>query len=176
MFLHSGSSPAIVWLRSILFHTSVVYCAMLTCILLRLLPQRLFQAFRLSCELELLKGLLELEEERKGLLFLAWLLLSWKGRVSASWSRRLRMGLAGFRRLWWSCWVHCSVASSRASLYRYMLPLPQHAVIELNTIMSFMIFFSSMPMPAARARAAASVRNLNMLPEELLVILSASSQ
>merc|ERR1719211_900935 len=110
MFLHSGSSPAIVWLRSILFHTSVVYCAMLTsmfsfcitqvrlpilvaisplnsskssrnslksssvgcrspsaCLLLRLLPQRLFQAFRLSCELELLKGLLELEEERKGL-------------------------------------------------------------------------------------------------------------
>jgi len=57
-----------------------------------------------------------------------------------------------------------------------MLPLPQHAVIELKTIMSFMIFFSSMPMPAARARAAASVRNLNMLPEELLVILSASSQ
>ena len=54
----------------------------------------------LSLELELLKGLLEfnLELERKGLL-----LLTGKGRVSASWFwfRRLRMGLAGLRRLEW---------------------------------------------------------------------------
>merc|ERR1719323_2648046 len=79
-------------IRNSLKSSSVGWRSPSTCLLV--LPfQRLFQA--LILELELLKGLeFSLELERKGLL-----LLTGKGRVSASWFRRLRMGLAGLRRL-----------------------------------------------------------------------------
>merc|ERR1712024_197969 len=104
-------------IRNSLKSPSVGWRSPSTCLLV--LPfQMLAQA--LSLELELLKGLeFSLELERKG-------------RVSASWFwfRRLRMGLAGLRRLEWFSCMHCSVASQTAILYSIMLPLPQQAVME----------------------------------------------